>query len=114
MVIAAATQPHQLKVFAVAFQLYDLRKTGYIEREELKEMVLALLHESYLILSDDIIEMIVDKILYMLWQRKSGHALVEIIKHFSAILQGEFTIGSDKFSIQSTYSYGSYSLMIHN
>ncbi|XP_016500478.1 calcineurin B-like protein 4 isoform X3 [Nicotiana tabacum] len=88
MVIAAATQPHQLKVFAVAFQLYDLRKTGYIEREELKEMVLALLHESYLILSDDIIEMIVDK--------------------------GEFTIGSDKFSIQSTYSYGSYSLMIHN
>nr|XP_016500484.1 PREDICTED: uncharacterized protein LOC107818907 isoform X3 [Nicotiana tabacum] len=87
MVIAAATQPHQLKVFAVAFQLYDLRKTGYIEREE---------------------------ILYMLWQRKSGHALVEIIKHFSAILQGEFTIGSDKFSIQSTYSYGSYSLMIHN
>ncbi|CAA2993153.1 calcineurin B 7 [Olea europaea subsp. europaea] len=29
-----------------AFRLYDLRRTGYIEREELYEMVLALLHES--------------------------------------------------------------------
>ncbi|CAN4102329.1 unnamed protein product [Withania somnifera] len=44
-----------------AFRLYDLRHTGYIEREELKEMVLALLHESDLVLSDDIVEMIVDK-----------------------------------------------------
>ncbi|KAM6555569.1 hypothetical protein CsatB_002588 [Cannabis sativa] len=46
---------------AFAFRLYDLRHTGYIEREELKEMVLALLHESDLILSDDEIEQIVDK-----------------------------------------------------
>ncbi|KAF3432819.1 hypothetical protein FNV43_RR23921 [Rhamnella rubrinervis] len=44
-----------------AFRLYDLRHTGYIEREELKEMVLALLHESDLVLSDDFIETIVDK-----------------------------------------------------
>nr|AUS89416.1 calcium-binding EF-hand family protein [Sesuvium portulacastrum] len=44
-----------------AFRLYDLRQTGYIEREELKEMVLALLHESDLILSDDVVETIVDK-----------------------------------------------------
>ncbi|CAL5364560.1 unnamed protein product [Camellia sinensis] len=46
---------------AFAFRLYDLRNTGFIEREELKEMVLALLHESDLILSDDDVEMIVDK-----------------------------------------------------
>ncbi|KAF6140811.1 hypothetical protein GIB67_042224 [Kingdonia uniflora] len=44
-----------------AFKLYDLRQTGYIEREELKELVLALLNESDLLLSDDIVETIVDK-----------------------------------------------------
>ncbi|TQE13443.1 hypothetical protein C1H46_001010 [Malus baccata] len=44
-----------------AFKLYDLRRTGYIEHEELKVMVLALLDESDLVLSDDIVEMIVDK-----------------------------------------------------
>ncbi|KAL8143597.1 hypothetical protein V2J09_016629, partial [Rumex salicifolius] len=44
-----------------AFQLYDLRQTGFIEREELKEMVLALLHESDVELSDDHVEAIVDK-----------------------------------------------------
>ncbi|MCE0480958.1 Calcineurin B-like protein 7 [Datura stramonium] len=46
---------------AYAFKLYDLRHTGYIEREELKEMVLALLDESDLHLSDDVVEAIVDK-----------------------------------------------------
>ncbi|WCJ28891.1 Calcineurin B-like protein 4 [Euphorbia peplus] len=44
-----------------AFRLYDLRQTGFIEREELKEMVLALLHESDLDLSDDVVEAIVEK-----------------------------------------------------
>ncbi|KAI9380840.1 hypothetical protein POPTR_015G013100v4 [Populus trichocarpa] len=44
-----------------AFRLYDLRQTGFIEREELKEMVMALLHESDLLLSDDCVETIVDK-----------------------------------------------------
>ncbi|PIN27112.1 Ca2+/calmodulin-dependent protein phosphatase (calcineurin subunit B), EF-Hand superfamily protein [Handroanthus impetiginosus] len=46
---------------AFVFRLYDLRSTGYIEKEELKEMVLALLRESDLILSEDVIEIIVDK-----------------------------------------------------
>ncbi|KAI8565051.1 hypothetical protein RHMOL_Rhmol03G0231000 [Rhododendron molle] len=61
-----------------AFRLYDLKHTGFIERDEasalslrdanscvlmwqLKEMVLALLHESDLVLSDDMVELIVDK-----------------------------------------------------
>ncbi|KAH8961544.1 hypothetical protein BDL97_05G055500 [Sphagnum fallax] len=44
-----------------AFQLYDLRKTGYIGREELKQMVVALLSESDMKLSDDVIDSILDK-----------------------------------------------------
>ncbi|KAK3404019.1 calcineurin B-like protein 4 isoform X1 [Eucalyptus grandis] len=46
---------------AFAFRLYDLRQTGYIEPEELKEMVMALLHESDLVLTEDVVETIVDK-----------------------------------------------------
>nr|CAB3446389.1 unnamed protein product [Digitaria exilis] len=49
---------------AFAFRLYDLRGTGFIEREELKEMVLAILNESELVLSDDAVEQIVDQV----WQ----------------------------------------------
>ncbi|KAL5212157.1 hypothetical protein ABZP36_023004 [Zizania latifolia] len=46
---------------AFAFRLYDLRGTGFIEREELYEMVLAILNESDLLLSDDAVEQIVDQ-----------------------------------------------------
>ncbi|KAM3299470.1 hypothetical protein ACQJBY_040785 [Aegilops geniculata] len=45
---------------AFAFKLYDLRGTGYIEKEELREMVVALLDESNLCLSDSAVEEIVD------------------------------------------------------
>ncbi|XP_072994181.1 calcineurin B-like protein 9 isoform X3 [Typha latifolia] len=40
-----------------AFRLYDLRQTGYIEREEVKQMVTV----SDVKLSDDILEAIIDK-----------------------------------------------------
>ncbi|KAF0898514.1 hypothetical protein E2562_008114 [Oryza meyeriana var. granulata] len=44
-----------------AFKLYDLRQTGFIERHELKEMLLALLDESDLNITSDAVEMIVDR-----------------------------------------------------
>ncbi|KAG2589837.1 calcineurin B-like protein 5 [Panicum virgatum] len=52
--------PEEQKV-AFAFKLYDLRQTGFIERIELKEMVLALLDESDLDITTDAVEMIVDR-----------------------------------------------------
>ncbi|KAI7993676.1 Calcineurin B-like protein 7 [Camellia lanceoleosa] len=45
----------------VAFQLYDIWETSFIESEEVKEMILALLEESDLILSDDNVEAIINK-----------------------------------------------------
>ncbi|ONK62971.1 uncharacterized protein A4U43_C07F10060 [Asparagus officinalis] len=50
-----------MSVNLVAFRLNDLRRTGYIERVELKEMVLVLFSESDLCLSDDVVDQIVDK-----------------------------------------------------
>lgn len=44
-----------------AFQLYDIWQTGFIERGEVMEMILALLEESDLILSNDLVKAIIDK-----------------------------------------------------
>nr|KJB37659.1 hypothetical protein B456_006G214700 [Gossypium raimondii] len=44
-----------------SFRLYDMDGTGFIERQEVKEMLIALLSECEMKLSEEIIEAILDK-----------------------------------------------------
>lgn len=53
--------PEEEKI-SFAFNLYDLRRTGYIEREEVKAMILATLEELDVTLPGDIVEEMIDKV----------------------------------------------------
>ncbi|XP_068651752.1 calcineurin B-like protein 10 isoform X2 [Aristolochia californica] len=69
-----------------AFRLYDLRQTGYIDREEVKQMIVAILMESDTRLSDDLLEAIIDKMLMLTRMveltKQSGKILPFAILHF--------------------------------
>ncbi|KAL3839550.1 hypothetical protein ACJIZ3_024141 [Penstemon smallii] len=66
-----------------AFNLYDIWQTGFIEKEEVKEMITELLNELDLILTEDIIEVIIDKAFEEADSKEDGKIDLEEWKDFA-------------------------------
>ncbi|CAL1373605.1 unnamed protein product [Linum trigynum] len=73
----------QTEKAAFSFQLYDIWETGFIQRKEVKELFLALLDESDLILTDETVEAIVDKTFNEADSKGDGKIDEEEWEHFT-------------------------------
>ncbi|WZZ21935.1 hypothetical protein YC2023_123322 [Brassica napus] len=67
-----------------AFRLYDTRQTGFIEPEEVKEMIIDVLEESELMLTESIIDSIVSKTFEEADRKKDGKIDLEEWENFVA------------------------------
>ncbi|CAL1386542.1 unnamed protein product [Linum trigynum] len=78
----------QTEKAAFSFQLYDIWETGFIQRKEVrkkvKELFLALLDESDLLLTDETVEAIVDKTFNEADSKGDGKIDEEEWRHFTA------------------------------
>ncbi|CAH2072285.1 unnamed protein product [Thlaspi arvense] len=67
-----------------AFRLYDTRQTGFIEPEEVKEMIIDVLEESELMLTESIVDSIVSKTFEEADCKKDGKIDLEEWENFVA------------------------------
>ncbi|XP_031382390.1 calcineurin B-like protein 4 [Punica granatum] len=65
-----------------AFKLYDTWETGFIERDEVRELISALLEESDLVFPSDIIETIINKTFEDADSKRDGKIDIEEWKQF--------------------------------
>ncbi|KAL0735422.1 hypothetical protein Bca4012_011632 [Brassica carinata] len=68
-----------------AFRLYDTRQTGFIEPEEVKEMIIDVIEESELMLTESIIDSIVSKTFEEADMKKDGKIDMEEWENFVAM-----------------------------